>query len=98
MKMRTVMYWKRILYVMFVAAFLLVATAAARATEAPRISKEDAKALIGSPNVIFVDARINSEWKNSDKKIKGAVRVAGADYEIWATDLDRDTTFVIYCT
>jgi rhodanese-related sulfurtransferase len=87
---------------MVAAVLFLITTAAAqtatKTADAPRISKEDAKALLGAPKVVFLDARVDTEWKSSDKKIKGAVRVVGGDYENWARKYDKDTTFVVYCS
>lgn len=97
MKMSIRRHGEGIVSAMLAASFLFAA-AAVQAAEAPRITKEDAKALIGKPNVIFVDARVGSQWKRSDKKITGAVRIEAGDYELWATGLDKDTTFIVYCT
>ena len=69
---------------------------AAAAGDAPRITKEEAKALLGAPNVVFVDARIDSSWNKSDKKIKGAVRFDPYDVESWAGNYARDTKFIVY--
>ena len=98
MKMRTRKYGEGIIGVMLATALFLFTAAAVQAAEAPRITKEDAKALLGMPKVVFLDARIGPEWKSSDKKIKGAVRVEGADYETWAKGIDKDTTIIAYCT
>ena len=97
MKMRTRRYGEDIVAVVLAAALFLFTAVAVQAAEAPRITKEDAKALLGMPKVVFLDARIGGEWKSSDKKIKGAVRVEG-DYETWARGIDKDTTIIAYCT
>ena len=69
---------------------------AADTADAPRISKEDAKALLNSPKTVFVDGRITSAWEGSDKKIPGAVRADRWDFEGWAEGYARDTTFIVY--
>jgi len=97
MKMRPGRYRAGIVCAVLATALFLFTAAAAQAAEAPRITKEEAKALLGMPKVVFIDARIGTDWKNSDKKIKGAVRVTAGDYELWATGLDKDTTFIVYC-
>jgi hypothetical protein len=66
------------------------------AEDAPRITKEEAKALLGSPNVVFIDARTDAAWSASDKKIKGAVRIDKWDLETQASGYGRDSTFIVY--
>lgn len=66
------------------------------AEDAPRITKEEAKALLGSPNVVFIDARTDAAWGASDKKIKGAVRVDKWDLESQASGYGRDSTYIVY--
>jgi hypothetical protein len=66
------------------------------AGDAPRITKEEAKALLGAPNVVFVDARTDASWNTNDKKIKGAVRFDPYDAESWAGNYARDTKFIVY--
>jgi len=70
--------------------------AAAATADAPRITKEEAKALLGAPKVLFVDGRTESAWYKSDKKIKGAVRIDKWDIEMWASSFPSDTTFIVY--
>jgi len=70
--------------------------AAAATADASRITKEEAKMLLGSPKVVFVDARTESTWGRSDRKIKGAVRIDKWDLDMWASPYPADTTFIIY--
>jgi hypothetical protein len=64
--------------------------------DVPRMTKEEAKALLGKPNVIFIDARTDSAWKGSDRRITGAVRVDRFDIESQAGNYEKDTTFIVY--
>jgi hypothetical protein len=73
-----------------------VAQTAAAYGDVPRITKEDAKALLGAPNVVFVDARTEASWSRSDKKIRGAVRPDKWDLESWVAGYARDTKFIVY--
>jgi hypothetical protein len=41
----------------------------------PRISQEEAAGMIGKPDVVFLDVRQQGDWDQSERKIKGAVRV-----------------------
>jgi hypothetical protein len=91
---------------MAVAAFLIsivmgmVAPLAAAwsAEDAPRISKEEVRTLLGNPGVIILDARTGSSWSLSVRKIKGAVRVDPADVNSWAGGLPKDKKIVVYCS
>jgi len=88
----------RLRYGLLALAVILTGTAAAAAAtaDAPRITKEEARALLGAPNVVFVDARTESAWSKSDRKIKGAVRIDKWDLQMWASSYPDDTTFIIY--
>lgn len=79
-------------------ALLLLWTAlpAAAIIDAPRITKEDARALIGKQGTVFLDARTGSSWEKSDRKIKGAVRIDKWDLEMWSSSYPSDTTFIVY--
>ena len=66
------------------------------ADAAPRITKEEAKALLGTPKVVFIDARTDAAWGASDKKIKGAVRIDKWDLETQVRNYGPDTTFIVY--
>jgi hypothetical protein len=81
--------------VLFMAASL-AAPAIAATSDALRITKEDAKALLGAPKVVFVDGRISSAWDRSNKKIPGAVRADRWDFDTWTGNYDKDTTFIVY--
>jgi hypothetical protein len=71
-------------------------TQAAAPDDVPRISKEEAKAMLGKPNVVFVDARVDKALKGSSRQITGAVRVDEFDLETQAANFGKDTTFIIY--
>jgi len=79
------------------ALFMACTSVAAAATaDAQRITKEEAKVLLGAPKVVFVDARTESTWSRSDRKIRGAVRIDKWDIEMWAGLYPADTTFIVY--
>ena len=70
----------------------------------PRISPEEAKALIGKPDVLFVDVRDGTELAASGK-VKGAVHAQRGLIEFKADPespyfdkaFDRNKTIVTYC-
>jgi len=83
-------------FALFAAAWIFCAPGFAE-EEAPRIAKEEVKALLNDPNVALLDARITQDWKKSDKKIKGAVRVDPLDVGTWAGKYPKDKKIIVYC-
>jgi rhodanese-related sulfurtransferase len=81
---------------LFAAAWIFCAPGFAE-EEAPRIAKEEVKALLNDPNVALLDARITPDWKKSDKKIKGAVRVDPLDVGAWTGNYPKDKKIIVYC-
>lgn len=87
----------------FATALVLLATAwifaapGLAAEDAPRIAKEEVKALLNDSNVAVLDARIRPDWKKSDRKIKGAVRVDPNDVGAWAGNYPKDKKIIVYC-
>ena len=67
-------------------------------SKVPRMTKEELKSLLGNPKVIVLDVRITDDWKESDSKIKGALREdPEKDYRTWASKYPKDKTLVFYC-
>lgn len=66
--------------------------------DVPRISKEELRELLGSPDLVLLDVRIVSDWRKSDVKIQGAVRVDPHDVSSWAGDYPRERKIVAYCS
>lgn len=62
-----------------------------------RMSKEDLKAKLDDPNVVIVDVRLGKDWKASESKIKGAIRVDLANVSSLADQYDKEKTLVFYC-
>jgi len=67
------------------------------AEDAPRITKEEVVTLLDDPKVAILDARALSDWKKSDKKIKGAVRVDPHDVGTWAGNYSKEKKIIVYC-
>ena len=42
--------------------------------EAPLITKEQLQGMLGDPEVIILDVRVDREWEESKAKIQGAIR------------------------
>jgi len=77
---------------MFGLATLLMVSTSAFSQEVPRISKEEAKELLGNPDVIFVDIRNRGELK-----VKGAVCEDPEKTHSWMGKYPKDKTLILYC-
>jgi hypothetical protein len=86
----------RVISGLLVLVLFMAVPAVSATADAPRIAKEEAKALLGAPKVVFIDGRISSAWNRSNRKIPGAVRADSWDLETWAANYDKDTTFIVY--
>lgn len=67
------------------------------AEEAERMTKEELKAMLGSPELVLLDIRMGRDWTASEMKIKGALREDPGKLEEWAGKYDKDKTVVLYC-
>ena len=89
---------KRTTFLGLIFLFLFVfALPAFGGDEAPRISTEELKGLLGSGDLVLLDARTAKDWKKSDIKIVGAVRVDPKDIGSWAGNYDKDQKIILYC-
>jgi len=61
------------------------------------MTKEALKGLLGNPEVVIVDARIDRDWDASEFKIKGAVRGNPLGFLHWVSRYPKDTMLVLYC-
>lgn len=64
--------------------------------EAPRMSKEELKALLSNPDLVIIDVRYGRDWTHSDVKIQGAVREDPDGLKSWANKYSPDKTIVLY--
>lgn len=68
-------------------------------TKTPRMAKEELKAILGNPNLIIVDVRLEDEWKQAEWKIQGAAREdPEKDVKAWADKYPKGKTLVFYCS
>jgi rhodanese-related sulfurtransferase len=65
--------------------------------DVPRISTEDLKDMLDDPGIAILDTRIVKDWRKTDKKIRGAVRVDPHDVSSWASNYTKDQRIVVYC-
>jgi len=64
--------------------------------DAPMMTKEQLKAMLGDPDLVVLDVRRDSDYFSSDLKIKGAVRPDTVTC-VTARKYPKGKTFVIYC-
>ena len=86
----------RVSVIMISLMLFMMPALTALADEVPRMSKEELKELLGSPDLVIVDVRRGNDWNSSEFKIKGAVRESGPGIA-WAENYDKDKTIVLYC-
>jgi len=55
------------------------------------------KTMLNQQDLTVIDARIFSDWRNSDRKITGAVRKDPHNVSAWAANSPKQNTYVIYC-
>ena len=75
----------------------IACTAIQSAQDVPRIPKDQLKAKLGSPGMVLIDVRTESDWKMSDEKISGAIRMDPATVDAWAATLPKDKEIILYC-
>lgn len=85
-----------------ISAFLLIFVALscgnAFSQEAPRITKQELRAMLGNPDVFIIDVRLQQEWESSEKKIAGAIREDPLEVRSWMPKFSKDKTLVFYCS
>jgi len=83
-----------------IVAFMLsicVAVAAEQpSTDVPRVTQEQLKSMLGEPDLILLDVRLEEQWKISASKIPGAVHENQAAVASWADKYPKDKTIVTY--
>jgi len=68
-----------------------------KSVDAPRMTRDKLKAMLGNPDLLLIDVRYGNDWTESDLKIKGAVREDPKTFDSWANKLPKDKTLVFYC-
>jgi hypothetical protein len=89
------------LRLMILGVFLSLAVTGVSAKEIPfpdipRITKEELTSMLGNPDVIILDVRIEDQWQDADGKIVRAIHEDPEKYESWADKYPKGKTFVLY--
>jgi 3-mercaptopyruvate sulfurtransferase SseA len=90
---------KKTFFIAMLLIFLTVGlfAAIAKSADAPRMTKEELRAMVGKPDLVIIDVRREADWTGSDLKIKGAVREDPGAIQGWANKYPKDKTLVFYC-
>jgi rhodanese-related sulfurtransferase len=85
--------------VLFALAIILacVSVLPAAAANVPLMSKEEARANLGSSALFILDVRTRRQWETSQHKIPGAHWMPKEKIDLWAGNLPRNKTILIYC-
>jgi rhodanese-related sulfurtransferase len=83
--------------VLTVSLMVVLPLACASGANAPRLDQQTLKGWLSDPQVMVLDVRTSKDWRSSDQKIKGAVRVDPGDVKTWAAMLPKDKKIVLYC-
>ncbi len=65
--------------------------------DAPRMSTDELKALLGNPDLILLDVRSGIDWNDSDLKIQGAIREEPGQINSWSNKYSKEKIIVLYC-
>jgi hypothetical protein len=65
--------------------------------DAPRITKEQVKELIGKPGFYLLDVRPNEQWNAAKLKLPGAIHEDPEEADLWAYKYPKDAKIVTYC-
>ena len=89
---------KRLLIVPLLVFFMVgILATFARSADVPKMKKDELKAMLDNPDLVILDVRAQSDWKNDDSKIKGATREDPESVKSWAEKYAKDKTIVLYC-
>ena len=81
---------------LFISGLEISVMAMGKGVEAPRMTTEELRSLIGNPEVVVIDVRIGDEWTKSNERIQGAVREDPEKYNQWAVKYPKEKTLVFY--
>jgi hypothetical protein len=80
-----------------IAAFAGLLVPGVKAGGVPRITKEELKQKLCSPEVIILDARAAGSWDKSNQTIKCSKRVDPDNVAAWSGTLPKNKEIVLYC-
>lgn len=91
------MKWKAITAAALALVFAGALLQPAEAQDVARMSKEELKAVLDSPEVVVLDVRSRGDYAISSIKITGAIREDPRLVQTWKANYDKAKTIVLYC-
>jgi len=79
-----------------VTVLIMLPVLPAVADEVPRLAKEQARGMLGNPDVVVIDVRAHSV-QPGDLKIVGAVVEDPKKVEDWAKAYPKSKMLILYC-
>ena len=68
----------------------------ALAKDVQKMTKEELKGMLDSPDLIILDVRTGRDWDSSEFKIQGSIRAKPGDFAKWAPTHPKEKTLVLY--
>jgi hypothetical protein len=88
---------RRLLIALTISSALFLIGSLSFADDVNRMTKEELKAMLDSPDLTLIDVRLGKDWAASEVKIKGALREDPQTLDAWAAEYDKEKTVVLYC-
>lgn len=76
---------------------LLLLTPLYASADGRLMTTDQLKSKLGNSDIVILDARGSWDWVKANDKISGAKRVDPGSVSIWAKDLEKEKTIVVYC-
>ncbi|MBF0318284.1 MAG: hypothetical protein HQL01_00565 [Nitrospirae bacterium] len=78
--------------------YVVMIHVAASGFEVPRMSADELKAKLGTPDVIIIDVRSPAAYNADKMKIKGSVRENPMQIGKWSQKYPKDKEIIFFCT
>jgi rhodanese-related sulfurtransferase len=88
---------RKLIIVLVLISVAAVWSTSAMSDDAPKMTKDELKAMLGNPDLTIIDVRTSTDWTGSDMKITGAVREDPGEVNAWAGKYPKDKPIVLYC-
>jgi rhodanese-related sulfurtransferase len=95
--MRRVLFLSLIALALGAAGTALCAETALTIDNVPKMTIDELKGMLNSPDLVVVDVRSANDWEESGTKIKGAVRENPRKLASWLNKYPKGSTIVLYC-
>ena len=90
-------YHTMFLLLSFICLLTGMTAPAASGSNVPKITVEELRAMLGKPDLIIIDVRLERDWKASALKIPGAVWEDFREADTWVKKYPKEKTIVLYC-